>query len=107
MKETELREHARCSRCCRLVMHTGLPLFWRMTVERFGVDLNATRRQDGLAQVLGSQALAGVMGPNEEMTTLLMGPVVLTLCEACAMNDSAALDAMAKAERDDKPQNVL
>lgn len=102
MKEAELRKHATCSRCREKVLHTGLPLFWRVTVERFGVDIAAAKRQDGLGRFLGSSVLAEVMGPNQDMATLLMGPVTLTLCETCAMdNSSVAFDALNKAERED------
>ena len=87
MKEKELRESAQCAVCHKAIGHTGLPLFWRVTIERFGVNLNAVRRQDGLAMMLGSQALASVMGANEEMTVSMMEPVKVSVCESCAMGD--------------------
>lgn len=65
MKENQLREVAMCAVCGKPFGHTGLPLFWRVTIERFGVDLNAIRRQDGLAMMMGSSALAQVMGADE------------------------------------------
>lgn len=85
MKETELRRHSTCALCGKKVGETGLPLFWRITVERFGIDLKTVRRQDGLAQLMGSTVLADVMGPGEDMTVTLMEPKALTVCETCAM----------------------
>ncbi len=38
MKERELREHATCSLCRQKIGHTGLPLFWVVRIERFGID---------------------------------------------------------------------
>jgi hypothetical protein len=88
MKEKELREAAKCAMCNKLIGHTGLPMFWRVTLERHGVDLNAVRRQDGLTAMLGGRAeLAGVMGADEEMTVPLMEPITVTLCETCAMDN--------------------
>jgi hypothetical protein len=84
VKELELRKHANCTACSKPVMHTGLPLFWRVTVERFGVNLTNTNRQDGLAQYLGNTRLAQIMGPDLDMAARLIGPRVVTLCDACA-----------------------
>jgi hypothetical protein len=85
MKESELRKHATCTLCRKPIGHTGVPLFWRVTVERFGVDLNAMRRQDGLAAMLNSPRLAMVMGADEEIAKPMMEPITVTVCESCAM----------------------
>lgn len=87
MKETELRECAECANCHKKIGETGLPLFWRVTIERFGVDLNAMRRQDGLTAMLNGHAgLAMVMGRNEDLAVPLMDPVKATVCESCAIS---------------------
>lgn len=83
MRETELRDSATCALCGRLVGKSGLPLFWRVRIERHGIDLAAVQRQSGLTLLLGNAALAMAMGPDEEMTTPLMEPVTLTVCETC------------------------
>lgn len=93
MKEKELREHAICSRCNKRIGHSGLPLFWRVRVERFGINLRAVRRQDGLAAMLEGPALAQVMGTDEVMAMLLCSQV-LTLCEPCAMEDQCCQDVL-------------
>jgi hypothetical protein len=42
----------------------------------------ALRRQDGLAMArTGNSALAMVMGPDEEMSELVMPPATVTICE--------------------------
>lgn len=85
MKEKELREISQCAWCKKPFGHTGLPLFWRVTIARYGVDMHAVRRQDGLTALLGGHAnLAQVMGPDEEMAKPIMEPVTVTLCETCA-----------------------
>jgi hypothetical protein len=85
MKELELRRHSTCDLCDKPIGHTGLPLFWRLKVDRWGIDLAAARRQDGLAQFIGSTAIARVMGPDEDMAKPMMPPVTLTACETCAV----------------------
>lgn len=93
MKESELRQHATCSLCSRKIGHTGVPLFWTATVTRFGLDAQAIQRQIGLGMML-SPALAGVMGPDEDMAKPVMDPVTITVCESCATMKSLPLAAM-------------
>lgn len=90
MKENELRKHAVCSICKKKIGHTGLPLFWTVKIERFGIKMDVVNRQDGLTAFLGGNAfLAQVMGTDEEMTQPVMDLVELTVCETCAMEDHA------------------
>lgn len=108
MKESELRACAICALCAKPIGASGVPLFWRVTVERFGVDLRAIRRQDGLAAVLGGHAaLAQVMGPNDDMTVTLMQPVKLTVCETCAMEQRIAMIALERASEPDVAEAEL
>jgi hypothetical protein len=85
MREEELREHATCSKCGLKIGHTGLPLFWTVKVQRFGLDAGAMQRQHGLAAIVGSAVLARAMGPDEELAKSVMDPVELTLCEECVL----------------------
>lgn len=96
MKRAELLKHARCSLCNKPIGHTGLPLFWRVTIERFGVDLAAVRQHDGLGQFLGSQALAAVMGPDEDLAKPVMDSAIATVCETCAVTGTLPVAAVAQ-----------
>lgn len=85
MKEHELRAHATCSLCRKKIGATGIPLFYRVTVERFGVKLDAVRRQAGLEMMLGGHVrIAQAMGPDEDMATPVMEKLVLVVCESCS-----------------------
>ena len=85
MKENEIREAAKCIGCEKGFMHTGLPTFWRVTIKRYGVDMKAVKRQQGLTMMLDGHApLARVMGPNETLAEPIMETVEITLCEFCA-----------------------
>jgi hypothetical protein len=95
MKETELRKHATCDLCRQRIGHTGLPLFWRVRIERFGIDMRAAQRQTGLGLMLGA-GLAQVMGPDEDMARPVMAPLLLTVCEACACTSELPVAAMAE-----------
>ena len=85
MKERELRAHAVCSLCRKKIGESGVPLFYRVTLERFGVKLDAVRRQTGLEMMLnGHVAIAQAMGPDEDMAVPVMEKVVLVVCESCS-----------------------
>lgn len=89
MKRTELLTHAKCDLCHQPIGHTGVPLFWKVTIERFGVDLKAVNRQDALGAFLSSQVLGDVMGPGEDLAKPMMDkPAVATVCETCGTKDT-------------------
>ena len=84
MREKELRARGTCSNCKQKIGQSGLPLFWTCTLTRWGLDLQAIKRQDGMTAMMGGHAmLAQIMGPDEEMAKKVMGPVTLTICETC------------------------
>lgn len=94
MKENELRKHLTCSACRKKIMHTGVPLFWTVTVNRYGIRADRVKRQDGLAAFMGSTVLANIMGTDEDMAEPVMDTVTLTLCEACACDGAPPIAAM-------------
>lgn len=83
MKELELRAAATCAVCEKKIGASGLPLFWRVEVRRYGVKLDAVARQDGLAALVGSSAVARAMGADEDMATQIADTVTITVCETC------------------------
>lgn len=99
MKERELREHAICSLCRQPIGHTGMPLFWRVKIERFGIDMAAAQRQQGLGLMIGG-ALAMHMGPDEDLAHLIH-ETTLTVCETCAVERDLPVAALS--ERGSEP----
>lgn len=86
MKEVELRSAAVCAHCEKKIGECGMPMFYRIKIERHLLNLAAIQRQRGLAQFLsGNDRLAQVMGPDEEMTCdLLEHSREITICESCS-----------------------
>lgn len=82
LKERELRAAVTCAACGRKLGATGTPLFWRLRIERFGLNAQALRRQHGLGLQIGG-ALAQIMGPDEDLAIPVMSPVEVTVCEPC------------------------
>jgi hypothetical protein len=89
MKEKELRKVITCSLCGKKAPECGVPLFYRVRIERWGIDLGAVRRQSGLELMFGGTAgaaiaLAQAMGADEDMAHHVMDPVAITVCETCS-----------------------
>lgn len=83
-----------CVICHKGVMHTGLPLFWRVHIERIGVDMQAAQRQHELEQFFGSTspdalalALADVFSDGAPIGKPMDEGKTVLICETCAMAD--------------------
>lgn len=85
MNQSELQKATICGLCRKPFGHTGLPLFWRVRIERHGVEMDKVRRQDALATLVGSQGIASALSPFDQMTQPMMEPVEITVCETCAL----------------------
>ena len=111
MKEKELRQLAVCKGCGKKLgasfrdNHT-LPMFWKITAERFIIDDGAMKRQAGLEMMLnGHVGLAQAMGPDEDMAKRIMEPVILCLCEHCAVSERQIIGALAMdVEKEDEDE---
>jgi len=87
MNEKELREAAECAGCQKKIGEFGIPVFNRVTMQTYGIQLGAVRRQSGLEQMLGNVALAQVMGTQEDMAVPVGEPVTITLCLDCTVEE--------------------
>ena len=87
MKEKQLREAAVCVMCKKPIGHTGLPVFWRIRIQRYVLKIDALKRQQGLTMMLDGYAqLAQIMGPDEDMADK-MSEIEITLCAKCATEE--------------------
>ena len=84
MKQTDFQP---CAICQQGMMHTGLPVFYRLHIETMGIDIKAVDRQVGFERFMGGNAaLAYHMGAQEEMAKPIYEGTTLLLCHACAMD---------------------
>ena len=83
MKEKELRDLATCVSCGKKIGESGIPLFTRIKIERFGIKVGACERQTGLAMLLGNARLAQVMGTDEDLAISVADEVVASLYHGC------------------------
>lgn len=98
LKQSDLEK---CILCDKGVMHSGDPVFYRISMQQFVVDIPAVQRQHGLEQFFHqAPALAGVMGPNDDMAKASSEPQTGLLCASCAFKPISPLMLWgAKAEK--------
>lgn len=89
MKERELRQAAKCEMCGNMIGRLGNPIFYRVTVQMYAIDVAACQRQQGLAMQLGGNgAVAMAMGPNEDLAQPFGAARTFTACATCAADDT-------------------
>ncbi len=84
IKEDELIKLGNCKICGMKLLAGKTPLFYRVRVERAGLDSSAISRRAGLEMMLGSSALAHHMGPHEDLAKIIDGPNTVVIHEECA-----------------------
>lgn len=80
------RDFKKCSLCKEGVMKNGGITFYKITMERFIVDLGAIKRQAGLEMTMGSGQLAAAMGPDEDLANIIDEKSDVFVCEDCAID---------------------
>jgi hypothetical protein len=88
IKQAEIKP---CALCKKGVAHDGNILFWRMRLERAGLDHGAVQRQHGLELMIGSPAIARVMGTDSDIAKVIDGPHDVWVCEPCVSDKLTAL----------------
>jgi hypothetical protein len=111
----------KCLLCGEGLLHNQWnPMFFRVTLERHVVDMQAVHRQAGMEQFIGGAnpsphavAIANVMGLDEDMSKPLGAIPIFLVCGDCAgVGDddpdriTASLETMAnKAQERERPDD--
>ena len=82
-----------CPLCGKGLMHSGIPLVWKFTIQRIGVGHRKVQQEAGLEMMLGgSVALASVFSPNSDFGVKIDEPKTLIICEPCALLDRIVME---------------
>lgn len=95
IKQDEIKT---CAICKRGVAHDGNFLFWRLRFDRAALNPRGIQQQYGLEQMLGSPALARIMGANPDIAKVIDGPCDVWVCEPCVLERMPQLFAIAESE---------
>lgn len=90
MKKTELKP---CCCCGKGMMHSGVPIFYRVKLDHMAVNIQEVRRESGLEQFFGGgeqgAVLANVMGVNPDIATVITTSDEL-VCQLCFLEKPMA-----------------
>jgi hypothetical protein len=90
MNEKELRDASTCGICGKKIGSSGVPMFFRVSIQRFALNLAACQRQHGLELMLGAQ-LGQIMGPGESLADPLAEAHEFTICNDCCAHQTCVL----------------
>ena len=91
IKGLKQRDIKKCAVCDNGVMHNQMMSFYKVQISRFIVDLNAVRRQHGLEAYFHQMpALAGIMGPDEDMSLPIGKGIEFIMCEHFAAQNTVS-----------------
>ena len=88
LKQEDLRP---CGLCGKGLMNSGIPLCYRITIDRLGFDANAIREQAGLEMMLGNAAIAHVMGTHADMAKPITDQYTALICEKCGSHKQVCM----------------
>ena len=97
MKHRDLKH---CGRCNRGVMHAGNPTFYLISIQQFLIDLSAVQRAHGFELMMGSPALANIMGRDEDLAVPVSEKREEFLCLECLMIPVVLWELLEKGEED-------
>lgn len=102
LKQREIRPCDACGKRLAAGGHGGRPSmqFFRLKAENHLLNGPAISRQAGLEQMLGSAAIAAVMGPDEDLSGVACESDLL-VCQDCSMRHSLAMLLEMAAEREE------
>lgn len=79
-----------CKICGKGLAHAGIPIFYQVKIQTFGLDRRAIETQRGLEMMLGDAApLARVFAPDPHIAKPVGEESTVLVCQSCAV----AIDA--------------
>ena len=77
-----------CVLCWKGLAHAGIPFFWRVRLQMFGLDARAIQRRHGMEEMFGGgnagAALAQVMGTDDDLAKPIGEEQQGLVCATCA-----------------------
>lgn len=83
-----------CVLCGKGVMHTGLPLFYRVKIERLGINVGEVQRAHGMEQFFGGAVGVARVFHDPDLTTVVMPEVEMLVCEDCSVRAQSPIAMM-------------
>ena len=74
-----------CAICGKGVAHTGVPLFYRVRIERMGIDHRAVQHASGMEQYFGGAVAIARVFADPEIASRIGDETTILVCESCSV----------------------
>lgn len=101
MDAVKQRGLRKCAMCGLGVMHCGLPIFFRLKIQRYGIDMRAVQAQHGLEQMIGNAVIASVLGTDADLAKPINDEQDLFICETCSQKPVMLVELALREDSDD------
>ena len=101
MKRAEIKN---CLLCGKVVAHNNDLTFYRVSITRLILNPRAIQQRQGLEMMLGSPALAEVMGPDDDLANEFSSHDFL-VCQPCALGSHCIAEMDERAGEDKEAAN--
>lgn len=88
-----------CALCGKGVMHTGLPLFYRVTIQRMGIDRQEVQRSHGMEQFFGGALALSRVFHDPDIAKPISEVCKVLVCEDCSTRPHMLAQLPEAAER--------
>ena len=80
-------DFTKCKGCGKGMMHTGLPIFWRVKIERMGINNRAVQQADAMERYMGGAVALARVFEDPEIAKPIEGiePQTILICEECSL----------------------
>ena len=85
---------------CYLCGGPTAPSFYQIRAQHYVYNPDAVRRSAGMEMMMGNAMLAHIMGPNEDLATLIETTGPVNVCLQCSA-DLRVADLVEKGEKND------
>lgn len=84
-------DFTKCRGCGKGVAHTGLPIFWRVKIDRMGIDTVAVQQTHAMEMFFGGNSQQALAVARAFQDPIIAKPidgidqVTVLICEECAL----------------------
>ena len=99
-KKSDIKQ---CAKCGKGLMHSGVPIFYKVGIQSMGFDKGALQRTAALEQYFGGAgpgiAIANVMGPDEDLAKSIGKGTNVLICQNCIVEQINLLELIERSKK--------
>lgn len=90
-----------CTFCGKGVAHTGIPIFYRVSIESMGIDARNVQRADAMERYMGGAVALARVFEDPDIATVVSPARTVLVCQSCAL-ESHPVAMLGEREREER-----